>query len=40
MIDNAKRKGLRGQSRYYYVFSLGTEHEHRGRGQTPPFVVP
>ncbi|KAJ5697023.1 hypothetical protein N7536_007435 [Penicillium majusculum] len=32
MIDNAKRKGLRGQSRYYYVFSLGTEHEHRGRG--------
>ncbi|KAJ5401106.1 hypothetical protein N7465_011595 [Penicillium sp. CMV-2018d] len=32
MIDNAKRKGLRGQSRYYYVFSLGTEHEHRGKG--------
>ncbi|CDM26315.1 Acyl-CoA N-acyltransferase [Penicillium roqueforti FM164] len=32
MTDNAKRLGLRGQSQYYYVFSLGTEHEHRGKG--------
>src|SRR3954471_12732932 len=34
MTDNAKRKGLHGQKRYYYVFSLGTEHEHRGKGRT------
>ncbi|CAL5875248.1 uncharacterized protein PFLUO_LOCUS9552 [Penicillium psychrofluorescens] len=32
MTDNAKRKGLRGQKRYYYIFSIGTEHEHRGKG--------
>ncbi|KAJ5788745.1 Acyl-CoA N-acyltransferase [Penicillium paradoxum] len=32
MTDNAKRKGLRGKSRFYYVFSLGTEREHRGKG--------
>ncbi|KAJ5142571.1 Acyl-CoA N-acyltransferase [Penicillium bovifimosum] len=33
MTDNAKRKGLRGQKQYYYVFSLGTEREHRGKGE-------
>jgi hypothetical protein len=33
MTDNAKRKGLGGQKRYYYVFSLGTEYEHRGKGE-------
>ncbi|KAK9855569.1 hypothetical protein MYU51_002115 [Penicillium brevicompactum] len=32
MTDNAKRKGLRGQKRYYYIFSIGTELEHRGKG--------
>ncbi|KAJ5280454.1 hypothetical protein N7478_005826 [Penicillium angulare] len=32
MTDDAKKKGLRGQKRYYYIFSLGTEHEHRGKG--------
>lgn len=32
MTDNAKREGLRGQKRYYYVFSIGTEYEHRGKG--------
>ncbi|KAJ5543573.1 Acyl-CoA N-acyltransferase, partial [Penicillium sp. DV-2018c] len=33
MTDNAKKKGLRGQRLYYYVFSLGTEREHRGKGE-------
>lgn len=33
MTDNAKQKGLHGQKRYYYVFSIGTEHEHRGKGE-------
>lgn len=33
MTDNAKRKGLGGQKRYYYVFSIGTEYEHRGKGE-------
>ncbi|KGO44378.1 Acyl-CoA N-acyltransferase [Penicillium expansum] len=32
MTDNAKRNGLRGHKQYYYIFSLGTEHEHRGKG--------
>ncbi|CAG8412671.1 unnamed protein product [Penicillium salamii] len=32
MTDNAKRIGLRGQKRYYYIFSIGTELEHRGKG--------
>lgn len=32
MTDNAKRKGLRGKKQYYYIFSIGTEHEHRGKG--------
>ncbi|KAJ5786219.1 Acyl-CoA N-acyltransferase [Penicillium pulvis] len=32
MTDNAKEKGLRGQKRYYYIFSIGTEPEHRGKG--------
>ncbi|KAJ5590342.1 hypothetical protein N7450_004314 [Penicillium hetheringtonii] len=32
MTDNAKRKGLHGQKEYYYIFSIGTEHEHRGKG--------
>ncbi|KAJ5503679.1 Acyl-CoA N-acyltransferase [Penicillium fimorum] len=32
MTDNAKRNGLRGQTQYYYIFSIGTEHEHRGKG--------
>lgn len=32
MTDNAKKIGLRGQKRYYYIFSIGTEVEHRGRG--------
>ncbi|CAI7661545.1 unnamed protein product [Penicillium pancosmium] len=32
MTDNAKRKGLHGEQRYYYVFSIGTEHDHRGKG--------
>ncbi|KAJ5212392.1 uncharacterized protein N7498_004038 [Penicillium cinerascens] len=32
MTDKAKRKGLGGQKRYYYVFSIGTEYEHRGKG--------
>lgn len=42
MTDNAKKKGLRGQKRYYYVFSIGTEYEHRGKGQHsvfPDFVA-
>jgi phosphodiesterase/alkaline phosphatase D-like protein len=34
MTDDAKRIGLRGQKRYYYIFSIGTEVEHRGRGRT------
>lgn len=33
MTDNAKRKGLHGRKRYYYVFSIGTEREHRGKGK-------
>ncbi|KAJ5988580.1 hypothetical protein N7481_003790 [Penicillium waksmanii] len=33
MTDNAKRKGLHGEKRYYYVFSIGTEHDHRGKGE-------
>jgi ribosomal protein S18 acetylase RimI-like enzyme len=32
MTDNAKKIGLRGQKRYYYIFSIGTEVEHRGKG--------
>ncbi|KAJ5735982.1 Acyl-CoA N-acyltransferase [Penicillium malachiteum] len=32
MTDNAKKKGLHGQKLYYYIFSIGTEHEHRGKG--------
>ncbi|KAJ5676167.1 hypothetical protein N7462_009064 [Penicillium macrosclerotiorum] len=32
MTDNAKRKGLHGERRYYYIFSIGTEYEHRGKG--------
>ncbi|OQE00831.1 hypothetical protein PENVUL_c045G01183 [Penicillium vulpinum] len=32
MTDNAKRIGLRGQNKYYYIFSIGTEQEHRGKG--------
>jgi len=36
MTDNAKRKGLGGQKRYYYVFSIGTESEHRGKGENYP----
>ncbi|KAJ5823848.1 Acyl-CoA N-acyltransferase [Penicillium robsamsonii] len=32
MVDNAKRNGLRGQTQYYYIFSIGTEHEHRRKG--------
>ncbi|KAJ5605467.1 Acyl-CoA N-acyltransferase [Penicillium lagena] len=35
MTDNAKRKGLRGQKKYYYIFSIGTEREHRGKGEQP-----
>ncbi|CAG7939015.1 unnamed protein product [Penicillium salamii] len=33
MTDNAKRIGLHGQKRYYYIFSIGTEVEHRGKGE-------
>lgn len=33
MTDNAKKKGLHGQKRYYYIFSIGTEPEHRGKGR-------
>ncbi|KAJ5171936.1 hypothetical protein N7492_004529 [Penicillium capsulatum] len=32
MTDNAKKKGLRGHQRYYYIFSIGTGYEHRGKG--------
>ncbi|EPS29360.1 hypothetical protein PDE_04309 [Penicillium oxalicum 114-2] len=32
MTDNAKKVGLQGQKRYYYIFSIGTETEHRGKG--------
>ncbi|OQE13201.1 hypothetical protein PENFLA_c052G02783 [Penicillium flavigenum] len=32
MTDNAKKNGLRGQTQYYYVFSIGTEREHCGKG--------
>lgn len=32
MTDNAKRIGLRGQKRFCYIFSIGTEVEHRGKG--------
>ncbi|GLI79933.1 hypothetical protein PoHVEF18_008281 [Penicillium ochrochloron] len=32
MTDNAKKIGLRGKKRYYYIFSIGTEVEHRGKG--------
>jgi hypothetical protein len=32
MTDNAKKNGLRGHTQYYYVFSIGTEREHRGKG--------
>lgn len=32
MTDNAKRVGLGDQIRYYYVFSIGTERAHRGKG--------
>ncbi|KAJ5151276.1 uncharacterized protein N7482_010528 [Penicillium canariense] len=32
MTDNAKRKGLHGRKLYYYIFSIGTEPEHRGKG--------
>jgi hypothetical protein len=34
MTDNAKKIGLRGKKRYYYIFSIGTEVEHRGKGLT------
>lgn len=34
MADNAKKIGLRGKKRYYYIFSIGTEVEHRGKGVT------
>ncbi|KAF3392474.1 hypothetical protein F1880_008764 [Penicillium rolfsii] len=34
MTDNAKKIGLRGNKRYYYIFSIGTEVEHRGKGLT------
>lgn len=36
MTDNAKRVGLRGQKQYYYVFSIGTERAHRGKGTYSP----
>lgn len=36
MTNNAKRKGLGDQKRYYYVFSIGTEYEHRGKGEGCP----
>jgi ribosomal protein S18 acetylase RimI-like enzyme len=32
MTDSAKGKGLRGQTKYYYIFTVGTEREHRGKG--------
>ncbi|KKK20505.1 hypothetical protein ARAM_001103 [Aspergillus rambellii] len=28
----AKKKGLKGHTRYYYLFAIGTEYEHRGKG--------
>ena len=37
MTDNAKRIGLRGQKQYYYIFSIGTEVEYRGRGRSAGF---
>ena len=37
MTDNAKKIGLRGQKRYYYIFSIGTEVEYRGRGGNAGF---
>lgn len=37
MTDNAKKIGLRGQKRYYYIFSIGTEVEYRGRGRSTGF---
>lgn len=37
MTDHAKRKGLGGQKRYYYVFSIGTEYAHRGKGDFRSF---
>ncbi|KAJ5084888.1 hypothetical protein NUU61_009467 [Penicillium alfredii] len=38
LSDHAKRKGLRGQKRYYYIFSIGTEYEHRGKGLAKAIV--
>ncbi|KAJ5206596.1 Acyl-CoA N-acyltransferase [Penicillium cf. griseofulvum] len=32
MTGNAKRNGLRGETKYYYIFTVGTEREHRGKG--------
>jgi hypothetical protein len=40
MTDNAKKIGLRGQKRYYYIFSIGTEAEHRGKGRNIGFSLP
>ncbi|KAJ5723499.1 Acyl-CoA N-acyltransferase, partial [Penicillium malachiteum] len=39
MTDNAKRKGLHGQNLYYYIFSIGTEHEHRGKGLAKAIMI-
>lgn len=40
MTDNAKKIGLHGQKRYYYIFSIGTEVEHRGKGRNTGSCLP
>lgn len=40
MTNNAKRVGLGDQMRYYYVFSIGTERAHRGKGKHHSILLP
>ncbi|KAJ5888618.1 hypothetical protein N7495_008659 [Penicillium taxi] len=39
MTDRAKKIGLHGQKRYYYIFSIGTKHEHRGKGLAKAIMI-
>lgn len=32
LADECKRKVLKGEERYYYVFNIGTKEEARGKG--------
>lgn len=35
LTDGCKKKGLKGQDKYYYVFFVGTTEEMRSQGAHP-----